>query len=242
MKNAIHRFYPKAIKSSNFIKTTYEILRNDYQLELRSVLVAESICSDDINSIQHPFKVRQTLGPFNLGGLSGYPFSGLTGMGAFAHHVPEKGAAAIFYAPHIGIGEEGIPGLILRVGQQQASFCCGAVVKALQGNERQDESSANDPIDYQQQALQRLILKSSKRIQNSQNQVTEAVEVIFEASSEMIDLLITHTHFTGQYLFVIGAIMINRDLRSESYVEVRRFDCYNVHSQEKLESSLAKFF
>ncbi|MCD8539389.1 MAG: hypothetical protein LRY55_06200, partial [Leadbetterella sp.] len=66
------------------------------------------------------------LGPFKMGGLNGYPFAGITGMNAFAHHVPEDGAVIVFYAPHIGITAEGNIGEISRIGQSRNSACCGA--------------------------------------------------------------------------------------------------------------------
>lgn len=94
-------------------------------------MLADSICSDDVNSIEYLPRAYEMLGPFKMGGLDGFPFTGLTGMGAFAGHVPEDGAVFIYYAPHIGICKEGIVGEIHRVGQSKTSGCCGASKAAL---------------------------------------------------------------------------------------------------------------
>jgi len=233
MEKIIRKFYPHALKATDFVKQKYEAFRNEYHINPGQVLVARSICSDDINSMQYPQAIKLTLGPFNLGGLGGYPFGGLTGMGAFAHHVPENGAAAIFYAPHIGIGASKEPGLILRPGQQQASSCCGAVVQALNQLEKNEiRPKSYRRYDHQQHILEMILLNNADRIKKAQNRLIEAVDVIYEASGEMVNHLISVTHFTGRYLFVIGAVMINDDLQSESFVEPRRFECYNLRSRE----------
>ena len=49
-----------------------------------------------------------------MGGLDGFPFTGLTGMGAFASHVPDDGAVFVYYGPHIGITKDGVIGEIHR--------------------------------------------------------------------------------------------------------------------------------
>jgi putative membrane protein len=66
-------------------------------IEPKQVMLADSICSDDVNSIQYPVRTQEFLGPFKMGGLDGFPFTGLTGMGAFASHVPDDGAVFIYY-------------------------------------------------------------------------------------------------------------------------------------------------
>jgi hypothetical protein len=55
----------------------------------------------------------------------------MTGMGAFASHVPDCGAVFIYYGPHIGITKSGAIGEIYRLGQAHNSGCCGAAKGAL---------------------------------------------------------------------------------------------------------------
>jgi hypothetical protein len=240
--DSITRYYPNAVTASAFVLRFYRILKAAYNLTPNQVLLAHSICSDDVNSIEYPEEGRQMLGPFNLGGLNGYPFTGLTGMGAFANHIPEDGAALVFYAPHIGISPSGEPGKILRVGQQQHSACCGAMVKALHSLENGTLSDAPvNPFDYQQQTLESIVSRSSHRIQSSNNKLVEATEVIFEASGAMIDELVAKTDFMGKYMFVIGAMIINSDWQEGSFLELRRFDCYNIKTHTRICSHIPEF-
>lgn len=109
MLHYVRAHYPNAISSNDFITHTYKVPCEEYCIKPHNILLANSICSDDANAIEYPEAGRQMLGPFNLGGLNGYPFGGLTGMGAFSGHVPDDGAAMVFYAPHIGIGREQVP-------------------------------------------------------------------------------------------------------------------------------------
>lgn len=77
-----------------------------YELDISKVLMATSVCSDDINVPSTTF-FNVLFGSFIMGGLGGLPFSGQTGMTAFAHHIPDEGSAFIFYGPHIVITLEG---------------------------------------------------------------------------------------------------------------------------------------
>lgn len=233
----VREFYPHAMSVREFIPKAYEVMR-EADVDPKNVLVAQSICSDDINSIQYPSEIRQTLGPFYLGGLGGYPCAGLTAMDAFAHHVPEQGAPCIFYGPHIGIGEREEIGNIWRPGQSHPTTCCGAVIHALQKLERNEISGTDeeDPLDHQAQTLEQILLKSADRIRQSKNHLLEAVEVLLEASGDMINKLIARTDYHRRHLFVFGGVIINSDGQSQAIVEVRRCDTYDFEKRSVLSS------
>jgi hypothetical protein len=234
MLQQVREFFPKALSSSDFILSTFKAM-TEYNLSPDKIMLAHSICSDDVNAIEYPEEGRQMLGPFNLGGLNGYPFTGLTGMGAFSHHVPDEGAAMVFYAPHIGISGSGEPGKIIRVGQNEESSCCGATILALSRLKNNLITPGEKPEDdYQQHALQEFLLEEKERILSSEYPVKEATEVIFENSGRMIDHLVEQTSFAGKYLFVIGAIIINTDRENGSFVELRRFEEWDIKTRKKL--------
>ena len=128
-------------------------------------LQPDSICSDDLNTIEYPRRAYEMLGPFKLGGLDGFPFAGLTGMSAFAHHVPQDGAVFVFHGPHIGVSKEGDTGTIVRPGQTRHSPCCGAIRAAI----NKMESGGIVPgelseLDYQQNTIEQLLLANRDRI------------------------------------------------------------------------------
>ena len=67
----------------------------EHKIDISKVLMATSVCSDDINIPSTTF-FNVLFGPFIMGGLGGLPFVGQTGMTAFAHHIPDEGSAFIF--------------------------------------------------------------------------------------------------------------------------------------------------
>jgi hypothetical protein len=234
MLEKVRKFFPNAVSSSDFVLNVYKTLA-PYQLTPDKIMLAHSICSDDVNAIEYPEEGRQMLGPFNMGGLNGYPFTGLTGMGAFAHHIPEDGAAMIFYAPHIGVSESGELGKIIRVGQNEESSCCGAAVLALNRLKNDEIVPGEKPADdYQQHCLQEFLYQEKDRVLTSETPIKEATEVIFENSGDLISRLISKTSFTGKYIFVIGAIIINTDWNYGSFLELRRFEEWDIQTGKKI--------
>ena len=92
----VRKHYPTAITTIDSVNKLFDLLEKEYNLDPFQIMAADSICSDDVNSIEYPVRAHEMLGPFKMGGLNGFPFTGLTGMGAFAGHVPEEGAVFIY--------------------------------------------------------------------------------------------------------------------------------------------------
>jgi hypothetical protein len=127
----IRQHYPNAITTIDSVNRFIDLLEDRFSLEPSQIMLADSICSDDVNSIQYPARALEFRGPFKMGGLDGFPFTGLTGMGAFAGHVPDDGAVFLYYGPHIGVSKNGAIGEIMRIGQHRPTACCGAARGAL---------------------------------------------------------------------------------------------------------------
>ncbi|MCF0040914.1 hypothetical protein [Dyadobacter fanqingshengii] len=239
MLEKVRKFYPNAVASSDFVLNIYKNLAG-HNLAPSQIMLAHSICSDDVNSIEYPEEGREMLGPFNLGGLNGYPFTGLTGMSAFAHHVPKDGAAMIFYAPHIGVSNSGELGKIIRVGQHEESSCCGAAALALSRLKNNEITWGEKPADdYQQHTLQEFLYNRKDRVLSAEYPIKEATEVILEQSGMLIDRLIQQTGFTGKYLFVVGAVIINTDWQYGSFLEMRRFEEWDIQTKIKIRDYIA---
>lgn len=163
--NTVKEHYPNALSTEDTINKLLDIIENDYNLKPNQLMHADSLCCDDVNAIQYPSRAYEMLDPFKLGGLDGYPFAGLTGMGAFAHHVPDDGVIVVFYAPHIGITKDGKIGEINRYGQINNSSCCGAAkagLGKLQNN--QIEKGHITDIDYQMNTIEQILLAQKERI------------------------------------------------------------------------------
>ena len=156
----IRRRYPNALSTAETVDRFLALMQRRLRIEPCNIMLADSICSDDLNTIEYPERAYEMLGPFKMGGLDGFPFAGLTGMSAFAHHVPEQGAVFLFHGPHIGVSGEGETGFILRPGQHHRSACCGAVAAAVD-KLKKDGIVAGDiaELDYQQSVIEQQLLR-----------------------------------------------------------------------------------
>lgn len=103
------------------------------------VLMAQSICADDVNAPiylnnigQQPTTLQSFLGPFMAGGIGGYPFAGPTGLFAWASHITQDGALYLNVMTHLGVSLSGDVGYVRRRGQNGSlSNTCGAVGAAV---------------------------------------------------------------------------------------------------------------
>jgi hypothetical protein len=210
-----------------------DILKDRFNIASNQIMLADSICSDDVNTMEYPQRAYQMLGPFKMGGLNGFPFAGLTGMNAFAHHVPEDGAVFIYYAPHIGVTRQGVTGEINRIGQRKPSACCGAAKAAL-GKLLDDRIQADQitELDYQQNHIEQVFYRQKERITNASNPLFEATHVMYEAIEERINTLVQKTEYPCQYLILMGGILINGDHDMGSFNACQRFDVTNLTTRE----------
>ncbi|MFN0169499.1 MAG: hypothetical protein ACKV22_24015 [Bryobacteraceae bacterium] len=219
----IRSFYPNADHTSEGVDRLLSLLDARLGLAPHQVMSADSICSDDLNLVEYPRRAYEMLGPFKMGGLNGFPFTGLTGMGAFAHHVPADGAVFVFYGPHIGVTRTGVAGEVLRPGQSVPSACCGAARAALarlQANEI--EPGKTTDLDYQQGTIEQIFLARRQRICDAANPIVEATQVMYEAIEERIDLLVSRTRYPCRFVVLMGGIVINADHEAGSFVSIRR--------------------
>lgn len=230
----INKWYPKAITTIDSVNKIIDFVETELDLEPRQVMLADSICSDDVNSIQYPARTQEFLGPFKMGGLDGFPFTGLTGMGAFASHVPDDGAVFIYYGPHIGITKEGTIGEIHRLGQSKNSGCCGAAKGALGKLVNNQVTAGNiTELDYQMNTIEQILYAESVRVLNAQAPLFEATEVIYEAIDKRIGELVDGTKYNCKYVILVGAILINSDYDMGSFTEVRRFEVIDLTTRKR---------
>jgi hypothetical protein len=230
----IHQYYPGASTTIDSVNRLIDFLENVLDLETGKVMMADSICSDDVNSIQYPSRALELLGPFKMGGLDGFPFTGLTGMGAFASHVPDDGAIFMYYGPHIGISKEGKIGEITRHGQHTTSGCCGAAKAGLNKLKNNTIAPGNiTELDYQMNTIEQILLNQKSRILNANEPLFEATEVIYEAIDERINELVEKTIYNCTYVVLVGAVLINSDVDMGSFTQTKRFDVIDLKSKQR---------
>ncbi|AZA53998.1 hypothetical protein [Chryseobacterium sp. G0201] len=231
---SVRKWYPKALTSIDTVNRLLDTIEKHVGLKPNQLMHADSMCCDDVNAIQYPPRAYEMLGPFHLGGLDGFPFAGITGMNAFAHHVPEDGAVIVFYAPHIGVTKDGTIGEISRIGQNGNSACCGAAKGALGRLLAGEIIEGNiTSLDFQMNTIEQIFLHQKNRIINAENQIFEATEVMYEAIDERIEVLVKETNYPCKYVILVGGIFINGDKDTGSFCQYKKFEYINLQTNER---------
>lgn len=230
----VQKWYPNAKTTEDTVNKLLDVIESELGLKPNQLMHADSMCCDDVNAIQYPPRAYEMLGPFHLGGLDGFPFAGITGMNAFAHHVPENGAVVVFYAPHIGVTKEGTIGKISRIGQSSNSACCGAAKGALGKLSAGQIIEGNiTSLDFQMNTIEQIFLHQKDRILNAENKIFEATEVMYEAIDDRIEVLVKETNYPCKYVVLIGAVFINGDKDMGSFCQYKKFEYIDLETKER---------
>lgn len=222
---AVREHYPDALDTRDTSIKYLGLLQNGHSIDVSKILLATSLCSDDMNIPSTSF-FRVILGPFFLGGLGGLPFAGTTGMTAFAHHIPDNGSAFIFYGPHIGITLDGNLGRMYRPRQEDSGFCCGALMAALTRFKDPDFKPELNEEDYQQTMLERELFEYRDEILADEYPEKAITEKAFIKIDEMVHhyLAKCKDEFKVNKIALLGGIIINTDYGVDDYFEVRNFE------------------
>ena len=168
---------------------------------------------------------------FFLGGLSGFPFGGNTAFGAMAAHIPDDGNCLVVYGPHVGVSQDGTVGKVERRGIKLLDNCCGSAIAASGYLAGITEGGANVNVniqsftDFQQGAVQELILPYGKRLSDAENRMLELPYALYETQ----DLLMRKIVEKGagglkKGTALLGGIQINTGPMSPDYFHPLRFD------------------
>ena len=241
---------------------TTEFITND-GIPSTDIVLAEGICSDDVDAAYlpgniggWPTSINSFLGPFQSGGLAGYPFVGSIGFGAFASHVATTLGGTLFVTstPHIGVTEDGRSGRMLRRGKEDSitDNTCGAVWGAINQvvNELTEAPSQdNAPFNNENYSFWKLtdILWPHKATLSGFTGTTEeiynkqmiyATETIRDSAYDYIiaNLPAATEANTENDVYFLSGIFINSDVSSgttqfESYVVVDKVMKYVFDDQ-----------
>lgn len=224
----VHRHYPDAVTCSQIAEENLNYIEQELGGDRHTTLIASSRCADDLIATDRTLS-QEFDGPFQLGGLAGFPFTGKTGMSAYAAHIHEGGTAFILYGPHIGIAADGHLGKMLRPGQTKSSATCGALVGALA-----QIKSGNEPVaaydDFQQPQIINMLLQRRDRILSAEIPIQEATQVCYELIHEQINQILDATidHFSCKRIVLVGGILINTDVGAEDYMTIQNSESINL--------------
>ena len=227
MLNIIRKHFPEA---STWPEVTREYLHKipkEYQIPIEKVLFASCICPDELNYRATNFN-NSFPHAFYLGGLGGIPYTGKTGIAAYASHIPPDGASFIFYGPHVGIHSDGSVGMVHREHQHEPTYSCGALLSVLERmrNDEPFDWSSNNFEDLQARVIEKLLHKHKEHIFSAEQYVLEAVKVIYNTSGCMLRQFIIENKlkFPSKHVFLLGGTIINTDFGLENYVEIQDFE------------------
>lgn len=227
----VRAYYPQALPATLFRRHVSGWLEDELDMALSNVLLATSICADDIvfitdadGNVETQHATKEMLGPFDMGGLAGLPFTGKTGMAAFAHHVPDHGAACIVYGPHIGMTDAGVLGKVLRLGQHEESPACGALGVAIKHFQaRPDYEPVLDMDDAQEALLEQRLKPYMAQVLAAPNPMQAASEATYHVIHDLIMRYVaaSKAQFRCERLALAGVMIINTSPEHEDYIELR---------------------
>jgi Limiting CO2-inducible proteins B/C beta carbonyic anhydrases len=217
------------------IKRVTRILR-PYQYD-DSTLVAFSLCSDEVNRPLEDTFNGWYGEHFNMGGLAGFPFAGVTGFGAMAAHIPDGGSCLVVYGPHVGIDSDGNVGKINRKGRTNSGTCCGSAVYAskyvLNVYNGQTETVPLVPIDNvdaQQNYVASQLLPYGAMIADSSDPMVALPYATFEPIDTMMTKIVSKgcggVGPSGS-IALLGGLQINTPRGMSDYFLPLRFDIRN---------------
>lgn len=221
----VANYFPNAMDAKDTSIHYLGKMQLEKQIDISKVLMATSVCSDDINVPSTTF-FNMLFGPFIMGGLGGLPFAGQTGMTAFAHHIPDEGSAFIFYGPHIGITLDGDLGKMYRPRQEKTGNSCGALMLALSRFQDSSYRPKMNEDDYQQMRLEESLLPYREEILDSEIPEKTITEVTYTLIDKKIKEYVRSckNEFHVDKVTLLGGIIINTDYGLDDYFDAKHFE------------------
>lgn len=199
-----------------------------------NTLLCTSLCCDELARTLEDDFVAIYGDNFNLGGLAGFPFAGNTGFGAMSGHIPDNGYCFLLFGPHVGITKDGIIGKVERSGIDLVDNCCGSAIVAnayLMGithGGAQVTAKLQEFSDFQQGAVQELILPHGKRLTDADNRMRELPYALYESQELLVGEIVRKgAPNTKAGLAVMGGIQINTGPDTPDYFHPLKFDYMN---------------
>lgn len=229
----IMRTYPKALPNHDLVeRVTAELQHYGYG---KNSLLCTSLCCDEVNRpLEKDFQAN--FGDhFNIAGLAGFAFAGLTGFGAMASHIPDGGSCLIVYGPHVGVDTAGNVGTVDRRGRSHGGACCGSAIAACKYVEEVMAGAAEgaapvEPLDAQQAYVSKLLLGKGERIKNADDKMVELPLAMFEAQDDYILEIIgkgAKNIPKNSHMAILGGVQINTPDGMSDYFLPLRFEIRN---------------
>ena len=222
--------FPDAISNQDLLTKVVGVLTVKGYTGSNTLLTTSLCCDELARTLEDDFYA--VFGKnFNLGGLAGFPFAGRTGFGAMSAHIPDDGYCLIAFGPHVGITKDGLVGKVEREGIKLVDSCCGSAIAAsnyLQGitdGGAQISTTIKKFSDFQQNAVQELILPHGCRLLNAKNRMLELPYALYESQNMLMgDIVKGGAGGLKKGTAVLGGVQINTGPGTSDYFHPLRFD------------------
>jgi hypothetical protein len=184
----------------------------------KNTLLATSFCCDEVNRPLEEDMAAAFGQQFNMGGLAGFPFGGVTGFGAMASHIPTGGSCLFVYGPHVGVNFEGMVGTVNRRGKEKTSTCCGSAVaasgyvNAVYKGEIQEAKSPTSSMDAQQIFVGSALVPFAERLIKADDPMIELPYATFEPLDDLTQKIVAKGAGKigeGGKVALLGGLQIN---------------------------------
>jgi hypothetical protein len=234
--HALKKEFPGVMTGPEMADSLIRYLRSHYDVPVGKTLLGASTCVDDIIYSKNFHAHADIKGPFHLGGLAGLPFTGISGLEAFAHHIPDEGTMVLMVEPHIGYSAEKGWGYILRHEQHEVSSCCGALMGALDKLQKGTLKPGIREEDYQGSKIAELVFAHESEILSAKNPIIEltkitSLEAERQVRAHVLELDLDHI----KYIVIITGVLINTDYAYSDYQYIDHIMVYDVRKKQFVE-------
>jgi hypothetical protein len=233
---ALQKEFPGAIPGHEFSDSLIHYLQKKYDIQPAKMLLGASTCVDDIIYTKNFHFHSEIKGPFHLGGLAGLPFTGISGLEAFAHHIPDSGTLVLLVEPHIGYSSKKGWGFVLRHDQHEASACCGALMGTLAKLQAGTLTADITEDDYQGGKIAALALLHKTEILNAANPIITLTRITSRAAEKQISAHVLDVDMKhAKYIVIISGVIINTDFSFTDYQYMDHVMIYDVAKKSFVE-------
>eukprot|EP00956_Cyclotella_meneghiniana_P004939 scaffold6090_cov79-Cyclotella_meneghiniana.AAC.12 len=230
----VKKSFPGAISNRDLVNKVVDAV-DSKGFTPANTLLATSFCADELARVLED-EFNTIYGHnFNLGGLSGFPFAGNTGFGAMSGHIPDDGYCLLVHAPHVGISKDGVIGKVERSGIALVDNCCGSAIaasnylKGITDGGAKITPKLQQFSDFQQGAVQELILPFGKRLNDADDRMKELPYALYDSQDILVrDIINTGKGGIKKGLALLGGIQINTGPDTLDYFHPLRFEFYDA--------------
>ena len=234
-QHSLHRHFPKYGTNKDLVSTVQKVLRSRGFHKNKS-LVATSFCADEVNrGLERDFSKTYSA-TFNMGGLAGFPFGGITSFGAMASHIPDGGSCLVVFGPHVGVDSTGKVGTVERRGRANGGACCGSAVaasgyaSAIYHRTHSRYGPPEKPDDAQQNFVGTALLPYAAHLEAAEDKMTELPYALYDAQKKLMGNIIQAgaANVAGDgKIAVLGGIQINTPHQTDDLFLPLSFELYN---------------